>query len=137
MRSKNEVPGFVETGSEGDSATLHMRVLGYKEDGEWCALCLEMDLRGYGHTFDEAVEDLHNAVVSQFTFAMQVNNPDLLAFRAEQKYHDIFADLLHLSIARKMVANQVVQEAQEESQMIRELPVPSPKDLNRGVYATA
>ena len=27
-------------------------VLEFQEDGEWCALALEMALRGYGQTFD-------------------------------------------------------------------------------------
>ena len=43
-------------------------VLGFQEDGEWCALALEMDLRGYGRTFDEALEDLHDAMTMQNQF---------------------------------------------------------------------
>ena len=55
------------------------------------ALCLEMDLRGYGATFEEAMDELHNTIVNQFTFAMQMNNPDLLTFGAEQRYHAMYA----------------------------------------------
>lgn len=113
---------------------MHLRVLGYKEDGEWCALCLEMDLRGYGDTFEEATDDLHNAIVSQFTFAMQINNPDLLAFSAEQKYHDIFARMLNVSIRRYLTGVRA-QEA-SENEMISELPVPPVEALTRRAYAT-
>lgn len=135
MRVKNKVPGFVERSSEDDSATMHLRVLGYKEDEEWCALCLEMDLRGYGDTFEEATEDLHNAIVSQFTFAMQMNSPDLLAFSAEQKYHDLFAKALYGSISRSLTGDH--GQVSSGNQMISELPVPSAEALNRGAYATA
>jgi hypothetical protein len=93
-----------------------------------------MDLRGYGSTFDEATDDLRNAIVSQFTFAMQMNNPDLLAFSAERKYHDIFADMLHVSMRRYLTGVRV-QEA-PENKMISELPVPSLDSLPRGAYAT-
>ena len=134
MRVDNKVPGFVERSSKGGSATMHLRVLGYREDGDWCALCLEMDLRGYGSTFDEATDDLRNAIVSQFTFAMQMNNADLLAFSAERKYHDIFAHMLHVSM-RRYLTGVHVQEA-PENKMICELPVPSLDSLPRGAYAT-
>ena len=65
---------------------MNLRVLGYREDEEWCALCLEMDLRGYGQTFEDALKELSAAVLNQFTFAIQMDNPDLLLRKAEIKY---------------------------------------------------
>ena len=63
-------------------------VLGYvDEDGAWCALCLQMDLRGFGPTFDEARDELESAIVAQFRYAIEERqNPGLLFFDAEKKY---------------------------------------------------
>lgn len=132
-RPEQEIPDFVEKKSSEDSATLHLRVLGYKEDGEWCALCLEMDLRGYGATFEDAMKELRNAVVSQFTFAMQMERPELIAFSAEQKYHDIFAGLLRESMEHLLTGVR----KPTQNRMIGELPVPAVESLKHGVYATA
>ena len=70
--------------------TMNLRVLGFKEDGEWCALCLEMDLRGYGKIFEDALKELSAAVLNQFTFAIQMDNPDLLLRKAEIKYFSLY-----------------------------------------------
>ena len=37
---------------------LSINVLGYREEGQWVALALEMDLRGYGETFEAALREL-------------------------------------------------------------------------------
>ena len=39
-----------------------LRVLVVREDGLWCAIALDMSLRGYGKTRGEAVEKLTEAV---------------------------------------------------------------------------
>ena len=71
---------------------LSLRVLGFLEDGKCCALALEMDLRGYGDTFEEAKEDLRVAVERQLAFAIQMKNPEMALFPAEQKYFDLYND---------------------------------------------
>ncbi|HKI86373.1 MAG TPA: hypothetical protein VKA53_06485, partial [Thermoanaerobaculia bacterium] len=48
---------------------IKLRVLGYQEDGEWVALALEMDLRGYGETFQGALVELRDLVATQLSFA--------------------------------------------------------------------
>lgn len=58
-------------------------VLGYQEDGEWVALALEMDLRGYGDTFEQALEDLEDLVAMQIGFAQFKGQPDLIWRPAE------------------------------------------------------
>ena len=131
--SGQRIPGFVKWHGEEDAATMHLRVLGYEEDGEWCALCLEMDLRGYGDSFDDAMEELHNAIVNQFTFAAQMNNPDLLSFGVEEKYHVMYAQ------AQQEAMSDYITGSQEaaRSQLISELPVPPVEQIPRGAYAQA
>ncbi len=51
-----------------------------KDDGEWEATALEMDLRGSGKTFEAALEKLHGCVIAQIEFAQSENNPDRLCF---------------------------------------------------------
>ena len=133
MRKKDQTPGFVRRSREGDSTTLHLRVLGYKEDSEWCALCLEMDLVGYGPTFDDAMDDLEKYINNQFTFAMQMNDLSLLEFSADQEYHDRFSHALNLSIREKLTG----QQEEESLTAVGELPVPALESLNTGAYAPA
>ena len=108
---------------------MNLRVLGYKEDGEWCALCLEMDLRGYGKTFEDALKELSAAVLNQFTFAIQMDNPDLLLRKAEIKYFS-----LYYRLRRKALADYIrgASESDQDHRLV-ELPVPSrdeiPSDL--------
>ena len=65
-------------------------ILGFKEDGEWCALALEMDLRGYGTTFEEALEDLKASVAMQISFAHFKGETDMISRPAEAKYFRLY-----------------------------------------------
>ena len=58
-------------------------VLGYREDDEWCALALEMDLRGYGRTFREALDDLRDSMTMQIGFAHFKDELDMIFRPAE------------------------------------------------------
>jgi hypothetical protein len=123
------LPGFVRWQRGADTHTLHLRVLGYEEDREWCALCLEMDLRGYGATFEDAMEELHDAIVNQFTFAMQMNKPELLLCTAEQKYHAMYA-----RTKRKALIDYVTGAPESETRhQISELPIPSADEIPREI----
>ncbi len=75
-----------------------LSVLGYREDGEWVALALEMDLRGYGDTPAEAEEELKELVFAQFSFAAFKGQPELIWKRAEPQYWKMFADAKRASI---------------------------------------
>ena len=130
---RKRIPGFVKWHGEEDAATMHLRVFGYKEDDEWCALCLEMDLRGYGDSFDSAMDELYHAIVSQFTFAVQMNNPDLLSFGAEEEYHVLYARVQQEAMSDYITGTQ----ESVRNQLISELPVPSVEDIPRGAYAEA
>lgn len=63
-----------------------VRVLGIHEDGEWCAIALEMSLRGYGATFREALDELREAIDAQLSFALQHNTLDSVWVPAEEHY---------------------------------------------------
>ena len=71
-----------------------IRILGVieEEDGAWCAIALETGLRGYGNTFEEAVEDLHEAVRAQVSFNVQDEALDEhnIFQPAEDRYFDLY-----------------------------------------------
>ena len=76
-----------------NACDVTVSVLGFQEDGEWCALALEMDLRGYGQTFDEALEDLNEALTMQIGFAQFKGETDMIFHPAEPLYFHLFAQV--------------------------------------------
>jgi hypothetical protein len=64
------------SGSSNPSSVA-FNVLGYRDEGGWVALALEMDLRGYGSTFEEAQKDLTYLVAMQIGFARSKGQPGL------------------------------------------------------------
>ncbi len=68
-------------------------VLGFHEDGEWCALALEMDLRGYGQTFEEALDDLHESMTMQIGFAHFKDQTDMIFHPTDPVYFSLFAQV--------------------------------------------
>ena len=72
-----------------------VNVLGFKEEGEWCALGLEVDIRGYGHTFVEACSDLTDLITYQISFSMYKDQTDLIFHSADPKFFDIFNTIKH------------------------------------------
>lgn len=69
---------------------IFLNVLGYREDGEWVALALEFDLRGFGQTFEEAMEELTELVRMQASFALQRGQPEMMFKDAEAQYFMIY-----------------------------------------------
>ena len=67
-----------------------VNVLGFKEEDEWCALGLEVDIRGYGHTFEEACADLTDLITYQISFSMYKDQTELIFHSADPKFFDIF-----------------------------------------------
>lgn len=72
------------------SVQYTVRVLGIHEDGEWCAIALEMSLRGYGSTFREALADLSAAMEAQLSFAVQYGTLDNIWVPAEPHYVQLY-----------------------------------------------
>lgn len=67
-----------------------VRVLGIHEDGEWCAIAIDMSLRGYGSTFEDALQDLYQAVEAQLSFALQHGTLDNVWVPAEPHYVELY-----------------------------------------------
>ena len=55
---------------KASSQSIPLRVLGYEEDGEWLAHCLETDLVGTGSDFEEALAALRELTEMQLSFAL-------------------------------------------------------------------
>jgi hypothetical protein len=84
--------------------TVTLNVLGYLEDGEWVALALEMDLRGYGQSFKEALEELTDLVATQIRFAQFKGQAELVWKSSEPVWFERFADV------RRERLNALVQD---------------------------
>ena len=101
-------------------ATMHgvaVSVLGFREDNEWCALALEMDLRGYGPTFEEAKKELEDSIQMQISFARFKGETNMIFHPAEPIYFSLFAQIRadHLaSLASGRISTGDVQETESE-----------------------
>ena len=98
-KDKGQSPGTFDVAP----STVVLNVLGYREDGEWVALALEMDLCGYGGTFGEALQELKDLVATQIHFAQLKGQSDLVWKPAEAVWFERFAD------ARRERLNALVQ----------------------------
>ena len=65
-------------------------ILGYREEKEWVALALEMDIRGFGPTFEEALDDLRDLVLMQVSFALSQDKPEMIWKNAEPVYFQLY-----------------------------------------------
>lgn len=102
------------------SLGLHIRVLGYKEDGEWVALALEMDLRGFGATFSEAMEELRGLVEAQVASAIEAGHPEAILFPAERKWFKKWDELFR-AVVTESLANRT---RRTEDYDLADLPFP-------------
>ncbi len=71
-------------------STTNISILGFKENDQWVAIALEMDLRGYGTTFSTALAELQELVEMQFSFAHFKNDPDLIFHPSEPVYWRLY-----------------------------------------------
>lgn len=100
-----------------------IRVLGIHEDGEWCAVALEMSLRGYGSTFEEALNDLHEAVEAQVSFAIQKDTLDNIWMPAEPHYVELYQQARRHGI-REYLQGAGVQHAEDANYAAGDLALP-------------
>ena len=63
---------------------FHIRVLLYKDHGEWVAHALEMDLVAYGASEQSALKELSESVSCQISFAHQKRDDSLIYFPSEK-----------------------------------------------------
>lgn len=74
-----------------ETPSVALDVLGYRDEGEWVALALDMDLRGYGDSFGEAFEELRELVAMQISFALQKAQPEMIWRPADPVWFERFA----------------------------------------------
>ena len=67
-----------------------IKVLGVQEDGGWYAIAIDMNLSGYGENFDEALDDLKNAIEFQIKYAVNHGTLENIFVPAEKKYCDLY-----------------------------------------------
>ena len=94
------------TGAEGTSVELSTRVLGLEEDGEWCAMALDMSLRGYGCTFEDALQALGEAIDTQVSFAIQHGTLDSIFTPAEAHYVELYADMRRKALVEHLSGHE-------------------------------
>ena len=98
MCQQTEIKATINQGTENVQpassrfSAVNISILGYKEKEEqWVAIALEMDLRGYGTTFETALDELGELVEAQFSFAHFKNEPDLIFHPSEPVYWRLYA----------------------------------------------
>lgn len=79
-----------------------LRVLVVREDAKWCAIALDMSLRSYGETQDQAVENLTEAVEAQISFAVQHDTLDEIFVPAEPSCHALYESVKHDCVKRHL-----------------------------------
>lgn len=90
---------------------LQIRVLICREDGEFVARALEMDLLGFGKTEREAVESLKQSVEAQISFAHQMNDASLIYFPAEADYFKRWEDAQKKAFRAEIAGDKSVKLA--------------------------
>lgn len=103
---------------------LAINVLGVREDGAWCAIALEMSLRGYGETFPEALVELTQAIEAQVSFAVQHDNLDQILIPAEPHYFRLYADMKREALKRKLCS---LEHSGLPDYRVGDIPLPLPK----------
>ena len=103
-----------------ETNTISLSVLGYREENDWVALALEMDLRGYGATIDEALTELAELVVMQMSFARFKGQPEMISKPAESIYWRLFETAMQDHL-RDLTLSSVPSNPEYEA---RSLPLP-------------
>ncbi len=70
---------------------IPLRIVFYREDGEWVAHCLEFDLMGSGADKVAAFEQLNEAISLQVAVSLEGNNAANLFRPAMGKYFEMFS----------------------------------------------
>ena len=110
---------------------VRLNILGVREDDKWCAIALEMSLRGYGETFEEALDDLEETIIVQVTYAIKHHSSiDHILIPAESHYFEIFAiakrEALKQSFSKtRPISTSRVSDGKHASSSDKNLSVPS------------
>ena len=103
------------------SFELAINVLGYKEDDDWVALALEMDIRGYGETFADALGELSELIDMQVTFALQKKQSEMIYSPADPIWFERFAE-----VRRERLAALATPSSESASYQVAGLTLPDP-----------
>ena len=99
---------------------VHISVLGFEEEDQWVAIALEMDLRGYGTTFEEALAELEELVEMQISFSHFKRDPDLIFHPAEPTYWRLYAQVNQYHL--RALSNAIEDTAPEYKAGVLSLP---------------
>lgn len=105
-----------------DVREIMVNVLGVREDDEWQAIALELNLVGFGDSFESAVADLNQTIEAQISFAVQHDTLDSIFVPADPKYLQIYADIRRASIKSSILNS----EWMDRDYVVRDIPLPKP-----------
>lgn len=105
MGRSNSAAQMTDSAQAMPRLTLTLNVLGVREDDAWCAIALDMSLRGYGDTFDAALQALLDAVDAQVSFAVENDNLDQIFIPAEPHYFRLYADMKREALKRTLLSH--------------------------------
>jgi len=104
-----------------ESFEIALDILGYREGDEWVALALDMDLRGYGATFGEAIGELYDLMRAQISFALFKGQPGMIWSPAEPIYFKLY------EAAKNQRLHEFTRPPREDDEfVVRGLPLPPP-----------
>lgn len=98
---------------------ITLSVLGLREDDSWCALGLEVSIRGYGKTFEEACDDLKDLVLMQISFAISKGQIDMVWRPADPVYFERFSE------QRRQQLNALMSPVKDNQYHVGSVPFPS------------
>ena len=111
---------------------IWLRVLIYGEDDGFVALALEMDLRGYGTTPEEAREELAELVVTQISFALFKGEPEMMWKDAEHVWFSRWESDRRKKLAAHLRA-ELGEKVTRAYDAIRDMPFPDPQVISKAV----
>lgn len=73
-----------------DSYKVPIRIVLYREEGEWVAHCLEMDICGTGNSKSSSMTCLQELIMEQVAHSISIGNIENLFHQAPSEYLKMF-----------------------------------------------
>lgn len=108
-----------------ENQDTRISVLGFREDESWCALGLEVGIRGYGETFEEACDDLEDLVLMQVSFAVFKGRTDMIWYPADPVYFNLFSGQ-----RKRQLADTSMKPSGDNRYRVGSIPFPSPEAIS-------
>jgi hypothetical protein len=99
-----------------------------KPDTPVCALALELDLRGYGKSDEEALDQLSQLLIEQFALARHMGQPHVLTIFADEEFWERHEK------ARRWI---VLKGLAPLGDRVADVPVPSPEMVSHHANSKA